>query len=352
MSRKWRDPYNQAAKNAKERYVAISNAIIDSEAFRFLSAASTKVYLLIRRRYFGTNNGKITVGRNEAADKLNLSVRQIANAFVELQHVGLVQMIRPGSRGRNRASDWALTDRPLDVTLPLGIEHRVGAWRDWRRPPGRMRRITAHPETRSDRSRGFFKKVRPHQEKGTASPPPRSRGRTFSERKGVAAVPVSAQTPFVKGVAAVPPIDTRGVPETAPALPEPQIAGGRAGAVLADPDPVNQSTSAAAQSPSPSACNSQPRESAMAKDRRDKLTGELPLPAKSAKIVWLHRLIRRWPPQTAMGRKAWSAGVTADHLRQAFDDIEGEGAEVTHAIDTVLHRAIDLANQRRQGRKA
>jgi hypothetical protein len=150
MSRKRRDPYNQRDRRPKERFAALSHDLIDSEAFRHLSGAAVKLLILVHRRYNGFNNGRIAVAQTEAARFLHLGKDTIGDAFAELQAHGFVQLIHKGRRGGQRlASEWALTSRQLDIKLPAGFEHRVGAWRHWRPTPMSLKADSHGPEART-----------------------------------------------------------------------------------------------------------------------------------------------------------------------------------------------------------
>ena len=257
MSRKHRDPYNQAGKAAKDRYVAISNAIIDSDAFSYLSGHATKVYLLIRRRYFGSNNGRIGAGRNETAETLHLSKEKVADAFVELEHVGLIQMTRPGSWRDHRRTEWALTDRQLDVTLPLGIEHRVGAWRSWR-PDAPWAKIRTKARRRPLKDGSVLRRhVKTHS--GATSGP--YSGATSGPRvslSGATSGPLEADSGVPSGATSGPHVDTRGdagkdvAPTGAPASGREGRRRGGTPANVAGPssDHQQQSSGAAAASSS------------------------------------------------------------------------------------------------------
>jgi hypothetical protein len=134
VSWKRNDPHNQRDRKRKDRFVALSHDVIDSPAFQYLSPRAVKLLILIRRRYNGFNNGKIAVAQREAAHLLRISTSLIGAIFIELQAHGFIQLVRKGDTGGgNRlASEWALTDRPLDITPSNGFEHQVSGWRNWR----------------------------------------------------------------------------------------------------------------------------------------------------------------------------------------------------------------------------
>jgi hypothetical protein len=111
--------YNQ--RNRKRKFIALGHDCFDSPAFRYLSGDSVKVYLLIIRRYNGHNNGKIGLELSEAASCLCLSESKVLDGLAELQEHGLVEKL---------SSEWALTDRSLDVQVADAGDRKVG-WRSW-----------------------------------------------------------------------------------------------------------------------------------------------------------------------------------------------------------------------------
>jgi hypothetical protein len=72
------------------RYVQIFHWEMDSAAFRDLSACARALYIEIRRRYNGTNNGFIVYSCRQGADELKISKSTAAKALNELQTHGFI----------------------------------------------------------------------------------------------------------------------------------------------------------------------------------------------------------------------------------------------------------------------
>ena len=119
-----------------ERFVKLTYPLIESEAWRWLRPISKAVYVELRRRYNGSNNGKISFSLDEGARILRASKSTIQKALVELEEHGFIKLIKKGYFTGRKASEFALTDERCDGH-PATRE-----WRLWRSPkPHRRRQI-------------------------------------------------------------------------------------------------------------------------------------------------------------------------------------------------------------------
>jgi hypothetical protein len=84
---------------------------IETPAFQHLSADATRVYLFMKKRYNGSNNGQIIFSHRDAQQALRSGWRRGANALAELEHYGFIKCRNPGEPGPNirLASEWQLT---------------------------------------------------------------------------------------------------------------------------------------------------------------------------------------------------------------------------------------------------
>ena len=90
---------------------------IESPAFKALSADATRVYLHMRHRYNGSNNGRIPYSHRDAAKDLHAGGgwRRGSNALAELQHFGFTKCRQRGEPGAptadalRPASEWQVT---------------------------------------------------------------------------------------------------------------------------------------------------------------------------------------------------------------------------------------------------
>lgn len=95
-----------------------------SEAFRALSGGALKVFIEIRCRFNGGNNGRLTLSMDEAARLLGMSKSTVQRAFSELVEKGFLKLRRPGQWYGRRAAEYIATDVSFDGYAPT---------RDWQR---------------------------------------------------------------------------------------------------------------------------------------------------------------------------------------------------------------------------
>ena len=99
---------------SKERFVKLTYTLIESEAWRWLRPISKAVYIELKRRYNGLNNGKISLSLSEAAHLLKASKSSISTALKQLETHGFIKLIKKGYFTSRMASEFALTDEQLD----------------------------------------------------------------------------------------------------------------------------------------------------------------------------------------------------------------------------------------------
>ena len=92
----------------------------------------------LRRRFNGSNNGRISLSLAEGARILRASKSSIQTALVELEEHGFIRLIKKGYFTGRMASEFALTDEQLDGHPP------TREWRQWQPTnPHRRRQIRA-----------------------------------------------------------------------------------------------------------------------------------------------------------------------------------------------------------------
>ena len=105
-------PYKQHKKGTPQ-FVMLYNWMIDSEAWLDLKAQPRALYLLIKRRFNGNNNGEIYLSHRDAAQLLNMHRNSIGRYFdILIEHGFLKQTSRPhlGPSGVGQSSKWELTE--------------------------------------------------------------------------------------------------------------------------------------------------------------------------------------------------------------------------------------------------
>lgn len=124
--RKPRRHVNAKGRNDHEQYANLSYPFLLSPAWLSLRGAAVKVWLLLRTRFSGFNNGKITLSLEEAATILHMSKATVHAALRELEDRGFLVCMARGQWYGRRASEWAVTDKGIDGAPP------TNAWRQWR----------------------------------------------------------------------------------------------------------------------------------------------------------------------------------------------------------------------------
>ena len=121
-----------------ERFVKLTYPLIESQAWRWLRPISQALYIELRRRYNGLNNGRISLSLSEAANILKASKLSISKALKQLETHGFIKLIKKGYFTGRMASEYALTDEQLDGYPP------TREWKQWQpNKPHRRRQIRA-----------------------------------------------------------------------------------------------------------------------------------------------------------------------------------------------------------------
>jgi len=122
MSRKGRGQNRTGRSRRKEQYIGLPHKKVESAAWRALSGNAIKVYLELHRRYWGGNNGKLSLSLDEGARVLGLGKATVKRALEDLEEKGFIVMTRRGHCYGRRASEYRLTGQRTDSKT---------ATRDW-----------------------------------------------------------------------------------------------------------------------------------------------------------------------------------------------------------------------------
>ena len=119
---------NRTGRSKSEQYFQIPYSMAHSLAWRSLSGGAMKVYMELRTRFHGGNNGKIYLSMSECSNLLAMSRSTAKRAFDELIDKGFITCTKEGSWYGRKAAEYSITDKGLDGHLP------TYAWKQWRPP--------------------------------------------------------------------------------------------------------------------------------------------------------------------------------------------------------------------------
>ncbi len=99
------------------RFVQLFEYLLRSPAWSDLDPVARALYVELRRRYNGTNNGSIALGCREAGEALNVG-KNVANRGFQalLDHGFIVVVAKSGFNQKRMTMVWALTEIRNDAT--------------------------------------------------------------------------------------------------------------------------------------------------------------------------------------------------------------------------------------------
>jgi hypothetical protein len=127
-------------KGGEPRHVRIYHWMMNSPAWKDLSATARAIYIEIARRYNGTNNGFIVYSVRQAANELKIGKTTAAKGFIDLETHGFIIAEQRGafhwkidvSGERHRpASEWRLTEHHSDRTTGIESKYPTKEFMRW-----------------------------------------------------------------------------------------------------------------------------------------------------------------------------------------------------------------------------
>ncbi|EEX15851.1 conserved hypothetical protein [Citreicella sp. SE45] len=118
MSR--RKPYKRHKKGAG-RFVQLTEYMQATAAWRDLKPGPRALYVELKRRFTGSNNGEIFLSYRDAAKLLNVHFNTVGAYFAALEDHGFIRMtVGPhlGPSGIGQAAKWALEEMPTQDGRP------------------------------------------------------------------------------------------------------------------------------------------------------------------------------------------------------------------------------------------
>jgi DNA-binding transcriptional MocR family regulator len=127
-------PYKGQKKGAG-RFVQLPEWLQASEAWATMKPGPRSLYIELKRRFYGSNNGRIILSHRDAAKALNMNRNTVGRWFQELQDRGFIRMTQSpylGPSGIGKASVWALDELPTDDMKPA--RKAFMSWSEKRNP--------------------------------------------------------------------------------------------------------------------------------------------------------------------------------------------------------------------------
>ncbi|OWU83388.1 hypothetical protein ATO6_18165 [Oceanicola sp. 22II-s10i] len=110
-------PYKHHKRGAG-RHVQLPEWLQASEAWATMKPGPRALYIELKRRFNGTNNGQIILSHRDAAQALAVHRNTVGPWFDELQQRGFIRMTQAphlGPAGIGKASIWALEELPTQA---------------------------------------------------------------------------------------------------------------------------------------------------------------------------------------------------------------------------------------------
>lgn len=129
------------------RHVQLPEWLQSSEAWATLKPGPRALYIELKRRFNGANNGHIVLSHRDAASALNVNRNTVGPWFEELQDRGFIRMTQAphlGPSGIGKASVWALDELQTDDMKPA--RKKFMSWRQKQKP--RPKNRTPRPSER------------------------------------------------------------------------------------------------------------------------------------------------------------------------------------------------------------
>lgn len=115
--------YKRYKRGGAGRHVQLPEWLQSSEAWATMKPGPRALYVELKRRFNGSNNGAIYLSHRDAAKALNVHRNTVGPMFRELAGRGFIRMTCApylGPSGIGEASVWALEELPTQDGKPAG----------------------------------------------------------------------------------------------------------------------------------------------------------------------------------------------------------------------------------------
>jgi len=117
---------NGSGRNDTEQYFPLTYSMARSVAWRSLSGPAVKIFLELRCRFSGGNNGDLSLSLDEASRLLGIGKATAKRALAELVEKGFIVLTHRGRFTGRKAATYRVTDRSHNGMPP------TNDWRHWR----------------------------------------------------------------------------------------------------------------------------------------------------------------------------------------------------------------------------
>lgn len=115
--------YKRHKRGGAGRHVQLPEWLQASEAWATMTPGARALYIELKRRFYGSNNGQIFLSHRDAAKALNVHRNTVGKFFRELEQRGFIRLtVAPhlGPSGIGQASVWALEELATQDGKPAG----------------------------------------------------------------------------------------------------------------------------------------------------------------------------------------------------------------------------------------
>ena len=140
----------KSQKKGAGRHVQLSEWLQASEAWATLKPGPRALYIEVKRRFSGVNNGRVILSHRDAASAMNVHRNTVGPWFRELETRGFIRMTQAphlGPSGVGMTSHWALEELPTDDLKPATKSFM--SWRE-NQNPRTNDRTTRHQKQDTD----------------------------------------------------------------------------------------------------------------------------------------------------------------------------------------------------------
>lgn len=114
-------PRLKGKRSLSGRHVQLPEYLQASEAWATMKPAPRALYIEIKRRFNGSNNGKLFLSVRDAAKAINVSKNTVGQYFTELEKRGFIHKVQGGylgPNGKGQAAVWAIDEEPTQDGQP------------------------------------------------------------------------------------------------------------------------------------------------------------------------------------------------------------------------------------------